>query len=310
MITSPRLATLAMLRAMLVALMPTGPLPAQDECFSFRRDNLVAWCIVPFDGAGRRTPAAHEMLVKLGIHQLAYDYRAEHIPTFDEELEQLKKHNIRLLSWWFPTTLNDEAKLILSVLKKHNVKTQLWVTGGGMPTNSPDEQRERVIAEANRIRPIAVAASEIGCTVALYNHGGWFGEPENQLAIIEELKLANVGIVYNLHHGHEHIERFRELLTLMKPHLMALNLNGMIPQGDKLDQKIMPLGAGTLDASLLKTIRESGYTGPVGILNHTDNDAEAPGCTRTISMDSIGCYRNWMANPPRQNLHIDLGRRR
>ena len=125
-----------------------------------------------------------------------------------------------------------------------------------------------------RIRPIAEAAAKIGCTVELYNHGGWFGEPENQIAIIQELQLPNVGLVYNLHHGHDHLDRLPALLKKMLPHLHALNLNGMVKDGDKTGKKILPLGQGDLDLQLLKTIRDSGYRGPIGILNHTDEDAE------------------------------------
>ncbi|HUQ70533.1 MAG TPA: TIM barrel protein, partial [Planctomycetaceae bacterium] len=241
----------------------------------FERDNLVAWCIVPFDAKKRGPEERAAMLERMGVRKLAYDYRAEHIPTFDAELDALKKHGIELTAWWFPTTLNEEAKLILSVLERHQIQTQLWVTGGGGPTASPDEQRARVKAEAARIRPIAEAAAKIGCRVALYNHGGWFGEPENQLEIIRELNLPNVGIVYNQHHGHEHLTRFPQLLQQMKPHLYALNLNGMTPDGDQKGMKIVPLGAGDLDLGLIKTIRDSGYAGPIGILNHTDEDAEA-----------------------------------
>lgn len=258
-------------------LLAAVPVRAQEKPDPFRRDNLVAWCIVPFDSQ-KRTPAQRaEMLDKMGIHALAYDYRAEHIASFDEELDQLAKHKIQLTAWWFPTTLNDEAKLILKVLEKHNVKTQLWVTGGGAPTQSPEEQRARVDSEAARIRPIAEAAAKQGCTVALYNHGSWFGEPENQIAIIERLKqdkITNVGIVYNLHHGHHHLAKFKELLKQMQPYLMALNLNGMVPDGEAKGQKILPLGTGSADVELLKIIRESGFNGPIGILNHTDNDAE------------------------------------
>ena len=39
-----------------------------------------------------------------------------------------------------------------------------------------------------KLRPLAEEAGKIGCSLALYNHGGWFGEPENQIAIIERLK--------------------------------------------------------------------------------------------------------------------------
>ena len=174
--------------------------------------------------------------------------------------------------------MNDEARLILDVLKRHQLKTQLWVMGGGAPTKTVEEQKARVEADAKRIRAIAEEAAKIGCTVALYNHENWFGEPENQIAIIEQLKkqgVSNVGIVYNLHHGHGHLDRFPALLQAMKPYLVALNLNGMTKNGGKTGKKILPLGQGELDIALLRTIRDSGCRGPIGILNHTEEDAEA-----------------------------------
>ena len=240
----------------------------------FARPNLVAWCIVPFDSKKRGPEERAAMLEKLGFSKFAYDYRAEHIPTFDAEIEALKRHKVELTAWWFPTALNDEAKMTLAVFEKHKVTPQLWVTGGGGPTKDEADQKARVVAEANRIRPIAEAAARIGCKVALYNHGGWFGEPENQIAIIQELKLDNVGIVYNQHHGHDHIDRFSELLQKMKPYLLCLNLNGMTKEGDRKGQKIVQLGEGDLDLKLLKVVRDSGYKGPIGILGHTQDDAE------------------------------------
>jgi sugar phosphate isomerase/epimerase len=141
----------------------------------------------------------------------------------------------------------------------------------GEPTGK--DQAAKVEAAAKALKPIAEEAATLGCTVALYNHGGWFGEPANLVAIIEALKLKNVGIVYNQHHGHDHFDKFPELLKLMKPHLLALNLNGSIKGGDKVGKKIVPIGAGELDLTLLKAIRDSGYTGPIGILGHTNDDA-------------------------------------
>ncbi len=240
----------------------------------FARENLVAWCIVPFDDRDRTPEERTAMLARLGIKRYAYDYRAKHIPTFDAEIEACKRHGIELTAWWFPTTLNAEAKRTLAIFEKHGVTPQLWITGSGAPTKTPEEQAARVKAEASRIRPIAEAAGRIGCKVALYNHGGWFGEPENQIEIIKELKLPNVGIVYNQHHGHGHVDRFTELLKTMKPYLLALNLNGMVRDGDKQGKKIVPLGEGELDVRLLKIIRDSGYDGPIGILNHTQLNAE------------------------------------
>src|SRR6266550_2774832 len=196
-----------------------APQKASVDAGLFARTNLVAWCIVPFDAKKRGPEERAAMLERLGFKLFAYDYRAEHVPTFDAEMDALERHHIQLLAGWFPPTLNDEARLILDVLKRHRLKAQLWVTGGGEPTRDAQEQRSRVAAEAERIRAIAEAGMKIGCTVALYNHGGWFGEPENQLKIIEQLRnqgITNIGLVYNQHHGHGHVDRFAELMQKMK----------------------------------------------------------------------------------------------
>lgn len=95
------------------------------------------------------------------------------------------------------------------------------------------------------------------------------------VAVCEALKLPSVGIIYNQHHGHDHLPRFKQALAAMLPHLHFLNLNGMTAGGDKLGTKILVLGQGNLDVELARTICESGYAGPIGILNHTGHDAEA-----------------------------------
>jgi len=244
----------------------------------FARSNLVAWCIVPFDAKKRDPEARAAMLEGVGIKHFAYDYRAEHIPLFDAEIDACRKHGVSIDAWWFPTQMNDEARMILSVLKRKGLSPQLWVMGGGGPTETEAARAARIEEEVKRLKPICEAAAAIGSKVGLYNHGSWFGEPENQILLIERLRrdgVTNVGIVYNLHHGHEHLGRFDRLMKAMKPYLITLNLNGMTRDGEKLGRKIMPLGQGDLDLELLAQIRDSGWRGPIGILNHTDEDAEA-----------------------------------
>ena len=68
----------------------------------FETDNLVAWCVVPFDAKKRGPEERAAMLEKLGFKHFAYDYRAEHVPTFDAEVEALKRHGVSLDAWWFP----------------------------------------------------------------------------------------------------------------------------------------------------------------------------------------------------------------
>lgn len=265
-----------------ISVSSVGTLDAQTEPGTnalFRRENLAAWCIVPFD-AGKRGPEARAaMLEKMGVKKFVYDYRAEHIPQWDEELTALKKHGVELTGWWFPTRLNDEAVKTLELFKRHGVKPQLWVNGSGGPIEVKDEadQKKRIATEAERLTPIAKAANEAGCQVALYNHGSWYGEPENAIAIIGAMKaagLANVGMVYNLHHGHGHLDRLEKVLPRMLPHLLCFNLNGMDVAGDEKGRKILPLGVGTEDVKVLRNLRASGYNGLIGILNHTNEDAE------------------------------------
>ncbi len=257
-----------------------GQPPSKASEPLFARDNLIAWCIVPFDSKKRGPEERAAMLQRLGFKHFAYDWRAEHIPSFDAEVEALKRHGVALDAFWVaPGELNRESRIILDLLRRHAIKAQLWVLldlGGDRVRGA--EQERRIATAVAKLQPLAAESAKVGCTLALYNHGGWFGEPENQIAIIERLMAAgvqNVGMVYNLHHGHDHLSRFPALLRTMKPYLMALNLNGMDDGGDKVGRKILPLGQGEHDLELLRIIRDSGYHGPIGILGHTDDDAEA-----------------------------------
>ncbi len=71
-------------------------------------------------------------------------------------LEALKRHQIGLLGWRFPTTLNADAKAALELLKRHGVKTQLWVGGSGGPVQVKDaaDQEARLQGEVERLAPI------------------------------------------------------------------------------------------------------------------------------------------------------------
>ena len=245
----------------------------------FDKSNLAAWCIVPFDAKKRGPEERAAMLEKMGVKKFVYDYRAEHIPQWDDELTALKKHHIELMGWWFPGAINDEARKTLDLFKRYNVHPQLWISGGGGAIEVKDEadQKSRIEKEIARFKPICEAAAPLNCQVGIYNHGGWGGEPENMIAVCAGLKaqgIQNIGIVYNLHHGHGHLDRLAKVLPRMLPHLLCFNLNGMDINGEAKGRKILPLGVGTEDIKVLRIIRASGYSGPVGILNHTNEDAE------------------------------------
>ena len=241
------------------------------------RTNLVAWCIVPFDSKKRGPEERAAMLANLGIQRLAYDWRAEHIPTFDAEVDAMRARNIEISAWWFPAALNAEARAILECIERKKIHPQLWITMGTEPEPDAARLQQKLSSAVATLAPLCAEARRLGCTVALYNHLGWFGEPANQVEIIKRLQAAghtNVGIVYNFHHAHDHIGDFAAQLEILKPHLLTLNLNGMVREGDRKGRKIIPLGTGDEDLNLLRIVHASGWKGPIGIIGHTDEDAE------------------------------------
>jgi glucose/arabinose dehydrogenase/sugar phosphate isomerase/epimerase len=247
------------------------------EAGIFARTNLVAWCIVPFDAKRRGPEERAAMMAGLGLSRFAYDWRAEHLPTFEAEIAALRRHNIELTAVWFPSVVNDEARTLLASLQRHRLHPQLWVTLGTEPAATPAELEQKIQGAVTALAPVCEAAARAGCIVGLYNHLGWFGEPLNQITVLDRLRATghrNVGIVYNLHHGHPHLDRFPELFRAMRRHLIAINLNGMVRDGDQTGRKILSLGEGDQELPLLRLLSQSGWRGPVGILGHTDEDAE------------------------------------
>jgi sugar phosphate isomerase/epimerase len=230
-------------------------------------ENLVAWCVVPFDSAQRGPTERAEMLQRLGLKRLAYDWRAQHVPSFEQEILALKEHGIEFTAFW------GAHEDMFRLFQKYEITPQVWIT---VPSPTGQTQDERVAAAAAALLPLVQRTKELGCQLGLYNHGGWGGEPENLVAVCRHLRENNaadhVGIVYNLHHGHGHIDDFADALALMKPYLLCLNLNGM---NTAANPKILPLGKGQHDLALLRILCDSGYEGPVGILDHRgDTDAE------------------------------------
>ncbi len=232
---------------------------------NFAPDKLVAWCIVPFD-AKKRSPAERaEMVKRIGMSRVAYDWRGEHVASFEDEILQYKKHGIEFFAFW------DWHDSLEPLMKKHGIQPQIWRTA---PSPDDGTQEEKVVAAAKAVLPMVDKCRTLGLKYGLYNHGGWGGEPANLVAVCEYLRkhhdAQHVGIVYNLHHGHGHIKDFADSLKLMQPYLLCLNVNGMKDEA----HKILPVGSGEHDVTMFKTILASGYSGPIGILNHTDLDAE------------------------------------
>ena len=242
---------------------------------NFNRQNLVAWCIVPFDVKNRGPVERAQMLNRLGISKLAYDWRDHHIPTFDQELDALNENHISLQAFWMMAGADPSNEYgvneVFKFLERRKVKTQIWCMF--IPPAGFDQlsQHEKIDVASKSISYVAKRAAAISCQVGLYNHEGWFGEPENQLEIVDQLNMKNLGIVYNFNHAQEQIDRFPVFYPKILPHLIALNLAGL----KKGDRRIYPIGDGDSEQEMIRIIRNSKYSGPIGIINEdTHPDAE------------------------------------
>ena len=243
-------------------LISSFPLRAEEL---FSREKLVAWCIVPFD-AKQRTPAQRAaMVVRLGLTRVAYDWRERHVAEFEEEILQYQKHGIEFFAFW---GVHEKA---FALFEKYKLHPQVWLMAANPPAATQDE---KVRLAAIALLPAVEQTRKLGSKLAIYNHGGWNGEPENMAAIAEYLRAhhdgGHVGIVYNLHHGHAHISDFATKWKIMQPYLLAVNLNGMEVAGDANGRKILHLAEGDRELDMMRIMEQSGWRGPVGIINHRE----------------------------------------
>jgi sugar phosphate isomerase/epimerase len=273
--------------AVLLLLAGQPPRLAGAENDIFASANLAAWCVVPFDPRRRGPEERAQMLERLGITMLAYDWRDEHIPTFDAEIAAMKAHGVTISAWWY----SHHSQPVLDALKRGGISPQLWVCGVRKAQNDVEQ-------EAARILPFARDAAAIGGKVGLYNHREpWCEDQDNQLAVIERLRrdgIDNVGIVFNFHHWRGDLAAFPALFKRMQPHLLAVNLNGM-PADTSGYPAVRFIGTDASELAMMRVVRDSGWRGPVGILHERPSvDAEQG---LACSLAGLAWLRKELAQP-------------
>lgn len=132
---------------------------------------------------------------------------------------------------------------------------------------TPEEQQVELERESDRIAALARLAAPYGCSVNLYNHHGWFGLMENQLAIVDRLRsedIENVGFVYTFSHArdpfHDDAENFSELWDRIRPHVAAINIGGTRVEG-----MLTYPSQDDRELEMMRVIQESGWQGPVAL---------------------------------------------
>ncbi|HEX5817750.1 MAG TPA: TIM barrel protein [Gemmatimonadales bacterium] len=273
--------------ALALLLVPALAAPTQPPPGSlFARENLLAWCIVPYDSLHRRPAERIAMLRELGFTQYVWDWRQQHLADLPEEIRAARAGGVRMRGVWLWIDAKADAvgrlgaanRAVVDAVDAAQLPLEFWV---GMHDNVFEglDDAARLKTAAAWFSYLREVAAGSRSTVALYNHGGWFGEPENQLRVIEAAGPTTLGIVYNFHHAYNEASRFAAVLPRMLPYLRAVNLSGVVDGRPN----VIPIGAGTREREMLRVLQASGYAGPIGILGHTEGEDVALALQRNLA---------------------------
>ena len=253
--------------------------------YSIDVKDVSPWCILEFDSLDRTPKERIAMLKEMGFTKYGFDKVKGDLSTMKEEFKLARENDIEISSifLWLNSKRDSIGKLspsnqeILSNLKEIEEKPIIWVSfSNNFFEGKSQEQSLKLSIEM--IKFIKLKADEVGCKLALYNHGGWFGNPHNQLEILRELNEESLTMVYNFHHAHEYVDEFPEIVKKMKPYLSYVNLNGMKKEGPK----ILPIGKGDYEYGMINNLLDEGYIGPWGILGHIKTEDVQKVLTRNL----------------------------
>ena len=232
-------------------------------------NSFFAFCMDTHDSKKRTLQQQAELLKELGYDgagHLWLDNVRERIDTLDAV--GLKLFQIYLRVNIAPNKQPYDPRLaeIIPLLKGRDVMLALLI-GGLAPSDTAGDARAVEI-----IREIADMARESNVRVALYPHtGDWLERVEDAVRVVRKVGRPNVGVMFNLCHWLkvDDEQNLKPLLASAMPYLFAVSIHGADRAAEIRAGKgnwIQPLDSGSFDVyALLKTLRDLGYKGPIGL---------------------------------------------
>lgn len=244
---------------------------ANNVEYLFKVDEVSPWCIIGFDSLDRNPKQRIDMLKQMGFTKYGYNKGKGDLTKMIEEFKLAKENNIEIVSifLWLNAKRDSIGKLsplnqeLLSNIKEVEYKPTIWLSFSNNYFEELNHEQSMELS-IEMIKFIKLKADEMGCKLALYNHHGWFGNPHNQVEILEKLNQDSITMVYNFHHSQEYIDEFPEIVKKIKPYLSFVNLNGVNKEGPQ----ILPIGKGNYEFEMIKELIYQGFNGPWGILGH------------------------------------------
>lgn len=255
----------------------TGPLMLQGD------HGPVAYRNIRIEPAGPLPFFAMDTATKDATHQTAKE-QVEMVRelgyagigcTAGEELaemaKELDKNGLRLFTVYLGINIDSdqpkygpELKETIEVLRGRNSMLWLFVRSRKLKPSDPAGDPRAV----EILREVADMAAEANVRVALYPHTGfWIEKVEDAVRVVKQVNRKNVAVTFNLCHWLK-VDDEKNAESLIKsatPHLFVVTINGADSSGKDWKTLIQTLDRGTFDMrGFLKTLRNTGYTGPIG----------------------------------------------
>jgi sugar phosphate isomerase/epimerase len=241
---------------------------AASEPSSSKTNAFFAFCIDTHDAKKRNLEQQAALLKELGydgVGHLWLDNIPERLKTLDAA--GLKLFQITMTVDIAPgkQAYDPKLKQVMPLLKGRGVQFVLLMNGLKPSDPAGDARAVEVVRE------IAELAREPGAQVLLYPHSYmWLERIEDAVRVADKVDRPNVGVMFNLCHWLRVSKdrNYKPLLAQAMPRLWAVSISG----ADEFDDKpgwahyLQPLGRGSFDMlAFLKTLRQLGYTGPIGL---------------------------------------------
>jgi sugar phosphate isomerase/epimerase len=221
------------------------------------------------DAKKRTLPEQAQLLKELGYDGAGHLWLAQ-VP---ERLKTLQEAGLKLFQVYLQVDIgpnkrpyDPQLKEVVTLLKGQGTMLALLVSGMRPSDPAGDARAVEVVRE------IADAAREADLKVVLYPHSGdWLERVEDALRVAKKVDRPNVGVMFNLCHWLkvDDEKNLKPLLAAAMPHLLAVSIHGADKAEDihaGTGNWIQPLDSGSFDVlALLKTLKELGYRGPIGL---------------------------------------------
>jgi len=263
---------------------------AEDAPFPF-----FALCMDTHDAKKRTVAQQAELLKELGFDGAGHLW----LDGLSERLATLDAAGLKLFQVYVSLDIGPKAKQAydprfgasMALLKGRGVSLGVLISGGKPSDPTLDGRAVELVQE------MADLAAPHGVRMALYPHANnWLERVDDGVRVARKAARDNVGAMFNLCHWlkTEDESQMKPLLQAAMPHLFAVSINGADTGAEikaKTGNWIQPLGSGSFDVfSLLKTLGELGYRGPVGLQCYG-----IPGDARDHLARSIAAWRGLSA---------------